>query len=194
MKEPDRVSAIVLAGGRSRRFGRDKLVEPIDGRPLLEHAIERVRPLADEIVVVVSPGGSTSITTGIRVVHDAAAFEGPLVALVTGMAVAAGLRCLVVGGDMPTLSEPVLAALLAELDQTSIGVALLEHGDDAPPLPMAIRRSALPILYEATDRGERRLRAVGELLPTKVVREAAWRVLDPEGKTFTDVDTVADLP
>ena len=194
MKEPDRVSAIVLAGGRSRRFGRDKLVEPIDGRPLLEHAIERVRPLADEIVVVVSPGGSTSITTGIRVVRDAAAFEGPLVALVTGMAVAAGLRCLVVGGDMPTLSEPVLAALLAELDQTSIGVALLEHGDDVPPLPMAIRRSALPILYEATDRGERRLRAVGELLPTKVVREAAWRVLDPEGKTFTDVDTVADLP
>ena len=87
-----------------------------------------------------------------------------------------------------------MAALLAELDDQTVGVALLEHGDDVPPLPMAIRRSALPTLREATDRGERRLRAVRELLPTKVVGEAAWRVLDPDGKTFADVDTVADLP
>jgi molybdopterin-guanine dinucleotide biosynthesis protein A len=193
--EPVGVSAIVLAGGRSSRFGRDKLVEPVAGRPLLEHAIDGIRPLADEILVVVSPDATASIADrGIRHVHDATAFEGPLVGLVTGMAAAAGLRCLVVGGDMPTLSEPVLAALLAELDDPTIGVVLLERGDDVPPLPMAIRRSTLPTLQQATDRGERRLRAVRELLATKVVREPAWRILDPEGKTFADVDTVADLP
>ena len=38
------VAAIVLAGGRSSRFGRDKLAEPVDGRPLLDHAIDAVRP------------------------------------------------------------------------------------------------------------------------------------------------------
>ena len=194
MTERVGVSAIVLAGGRSSRFGRDKLVEPVAGRPLLEHAIAGVRPLADEILVVVSPDATASVADGIRYVRDATAFEGPLVGLVTGMAAAAGLRCLVVGGDMPTLSEAVLAALLAELGDRTVNVVLLERGDDVPPLPMAIRRSALPTLRKATDRGERRLRAVRELLSTKVVGEAAWRVLDPDGKTFADVDTVADLP
>ena len=44
MTEPT-VTGLVLAGGRSSRFGRDKLAEPIDGRPLLWHAIDAVRPL-----------------------------------------------------------------------------------------------------------------------------------------------------
>ena len=40
------VSAIVLAGGASTRFGRDKLAEPVDGRPLLHHAAEAVAAVA----------------------------------------------------------------------------------------------------------------------------------------------------
>ena len=54
----DGISVIVLAGGRSRRFGRDKLAEPVDGRPLLHHAIDAVRPIATEIIVVAAPGAS----------------------------------------------------------------------------------------------------------------------------------------
>ena len=50
----ERVAAIVLAGGRSSRFGRDKLVEPIAGRPMLDHVIDRLRPMVADIVVVVS--------------------------------------------------------------------------------------------------------------------------------------------
>ena len=52
-----RVSAVILAGGRSSRFGRDKLAEPIDGRTLLRHVIDAVRPLATETIVVAAPGG-----------------------------------------------------------------------------------------------------------------------------------------
>ena len=134
------VSAIVLAGGRSSRFGRDKLVEPLDGRPLLEHAIDAVTSLADEVLVVVARSAAASLPAGITVVHDASDFEGPLVGLVTGLNAATGSRCLVVGGDMPTLLPTVLAALLAALDDPATDVALLEHARDVPPLPMAIRR------------------------------------------------------
>jgi molybdopterin-guanine dinucleotide biosynthesis protein A len=45
--EPGRISAIVLAGGRSSRFPGDKLAAELDGRSLLARAIEAVRPVAD---------------------------------------------------------------------------------------------------------------------------------------------------
>ena len=49
------VSAIVLAGGRSARFGRDKLAVSIDGRPLLHHAAEAVAAVATDIIVIAPP-------------------------------------------------------------------------------------------------------------------------------------------
>ena len=51
-----RVTGIVLAGGRSTRFGGDKLAAEIGGRPLLHLAIEAVAGVVDEVVVVVAPG------------------------------------------------------------------------------------------------------------------------------------------
>lgn len=132
-----RVGAIVLAGGRSTRFGRDKLAEPLDGRPLLEHAIEAVRSVADEIVVVAAPEApeatgatspsapgapdpSTSPATppGVRVVRDPEPFAGPLAGLATGLdALDDDIdRVIVVAGDMPGLVPAVLTRLLDALD------------------------------------------------------------------------------
>ncbi len=195
MSDKHDVSAIVLAGGRSTRFGRDKLEELVDGRPLLLHAIDAVVALASETIVVAAPDDSPPVPDGVRVVRDATAFEGPLVGLLTGMAAAVGSRCLVVGGDMPTLRSPVLAALLGALDDPTASAAMLEHGDDVPPLPMAVRRSAaMAVLPGAVEAGERRLRAVRDLLATCVIPETVWRQLDPSAATLRDVDTTADLP
>jgi len=49
-------TGIVLAGGRSTRFGRDKLAEPIEGRTLLDLATEAVAAVVADVVVVVAPG------------------------------------------------------------------------------------------------------------------------------------------
>jgi molybdopterin-guanine dinucleotide biosynthesis protein A len=194
MTDRQDVSAIVLAGGRSARFGRDKLSEPVEGRPLLLHAIDAVRAVAGEIIVVAASDTAQLVPDGVRVVHDPIAFEGPLVGLVTGMAAATGSRCLVVGGDMPTMHGPVLAALLAALDDLTISAAMLERAGDAPPLPMSVRRSVATDLQQVTEAGERRLRAIRDLLPTRVIAERDWRLLDPSGATVMDIDTPADLP
>src|SRR6185295_17094217 len=103
----DGVSVIVLAGGRSRRFGRDKLVEPLDGRPLVQHAIDAVRPIATEIIVVAAPGASPAVPGDVRLVNDAVAFEGPLAGLIGGLAAARSPTVVLVGGDMPSLSAAV---------------------------------------------------------------------------------------
>lgn len=190
------VAAIILAGGRSSRFGRDKMAEPLEGRSLLQHAIDRVRPYAEERIVVAAPSARPVLPADVRLVHDPSAFEGPLLGLFAALAATRRPRLLVVGGDMPWLAGPVLEALLAALDgDPAVDVALLEADGDTRPLPMALRREpASAVLSPAIARGERRLRALAELLPTAVLAEADWRRLDPTGATTTDVDTPADLP
>jgi len=187
-------SAIVLAGGRSSRFGRDKLAEPIDGQPLLLHAIEAVRALASEVLVIAAPDGDPDVPSDVVVVHDPSPYEGPLAGLAAGLQAANEPVCLIDGGDSPTLRADVLALLVGALDDSSIDAAALDDDGRLRPLPSAVRRE--PAL-NAADRlladGQRRLRLVFEALTTRTIPEAAWRALDPNGATLRDIDTPADL-
>jgi molybdenum cofactor guanylyltransferase len=189
-----RVTAIVLAGGRSTRFGRDKLAEPIDGRPLLDHAIDAVRPFASEILVVAAPSAVPIIPEGARLVHDPEAFEGPLAGLLAGLDVAAEPIVLVVGGDMPSLIAAVIESMLSALRAPDVDAVVLEHDGDPRPLPIVVRRMpALAAVARLYAGGERRLRALTEVLPTRVIPETSWRSLDPDAITLRDIDTPADL-
>jgi molybdopterin-guanine dinucleotide biosynthesis protein A len=190
-----RVSVVVLAGGRSRRFGRDKLAEPIDGRSLLVHAIDAVRPLAGEIVVVAAPGTTPAVPADVVVVHDPVAFDGPLAGARVGLGAATGSIALVVGGDMPDPSVEVLASMIALLEASeAVTSVVLEHDGRPRPLPMAVRRdAALLAAAQLLETGERRLRAIIGSLATEVIDERTWRSLDPDGRTVRDIDTESDL-
>jgi molybdopterin-guanine dinucleotide biosynthesis protein A len=190
-----RIGAIVLAGGRSSRFGRDKLAEPLDGRPLLHHAISAVRDLTDRIVVVAGPVDEPRLPDGVRLVHDDRPFEGPLAALAVGLAETdPGVeRVIVIGGDMPSLVPAVLGRLLAALGPDSTAAIL---GVDGPrailPLALAVgpARTAVNGLVSA---GERRLGALLDVLDVDVVPAASWRSDDPGGLTLRDIDSPDDL-
>lgn len=194
MNELD-ISAIVLAGGRSRRFGRDKLVEPLAGRPLLEHAIAAVGPLAQETIVVTAPDEARDVPEGTILVRDPTSFEGPLVGLLTGLHRASRPVALVVGGDMPTMVPSVLWAVIARLEDPTVDAVVLEDGGERRPLPAAVRTApAIAAAERLVAGGERRLQALFEALATAAIDEATWRALDPDGRTLLDVDTPADLP
>jgi molybdopterin-guanine dinucleotide biosynthesis protein A len=189
-----RISAVVLAGGRSSRFGRDKLAEPIDGRPLLQHAIDSVRPFATEILVVAAPGAAPSLPNDAILVHDPHAYEGPLVGLRAGLAAARESIVLVVGGDMPTLVGAVLGSMAAELEASGADAVVLEYDGRARPLPMVLRRSAaVATVDRLVGAGERRLGALIDPPAARVVPEGRWRDLDPDASTMRDIDTEADL-
>lgn len=187
------VSCIVLAGGRSSRFGRDKLAEPIDGTPLLDRAIDAVRPMATEIIVVAAPDGMPAVPEDVRLVHDPVAFEGPLAGTRAGLLAASESMVLLVGGDMPDLVDAVLRLMVGRLADED--VVVLEHDGRPRPLPMALRRDAgLIAAHRLLDHGERRLRALADALAAHVVPEPDWRRLDPDARTLHDIDTPADLP
>jgi len=184
----------VLAGGRSSRFGRDKLAEPVDGVPMLGRAVGAVAGIVDEVLVVVAPGSTRRIPDGARPIDDARAYEGPLAGVDAGLAATDAGVVLVIGGDMPSLVPAVLRRLLAALDDPSVDAAVLEAGGRHRPLPMALRRApAIAVTATLLASDERRLRALRDGLALAVIPDAVWQLDDPGGATLRDVDRPEDL-
>jgi molybdopterin-guanine dinucleotide biosynthesis protein A len=191
-------SAIVLAGGRSGRFGSDKLAAVLDGRPLLEAAIAGLAAVTRDVVVVVAPGDDRAVAGpgSIRIVNDPEPFGGPLIGLLAGLEVVAQPLVVVAGGDMPTLQAPVLDLMLRALvtADDAFGAVILEQRGRAEPLPAVVRTgAATDIARQLLADGERSLRSLFDRLPTRILSERDWRPLDPDGATLFDVDEPADL-
>jgi molybdopterin-guanine dinucleotide biosynthesis protein A len=201
---PARVTGIVLAGGRSTRFGGDKLAVEIGGRPLLHLAIEAVAGVVDEVVVVVghempAPQLPAGLPASVVVARDAVTGQGPLAGLAAGLAVASHPLALLVGGDQPALQPPLLRRLLRRLDAGTDGavfdvVGLVEAGQ-LRPLPAALRvATARPAADVALASGTRSLVGLFGRLRVELLGPDQWRALDPAGDSLRDVDTPADLP
>ncbi len=189
------VTGIVLAGGRSTRFGRDKLAEPLGGRPLVRHAIDAIRPMVTDVIVVLAPGVTGPSPGDEHVVNDSEPFEGPLAGLLVGLEAATEPLAIVVAGDMPTLVPAVLEMLLDARDDQAVDAATLADEGARRPLPVALRvGAATPATGDLLEQGQRSLRALLARLRTATIPEESWRRADPEGATLRDVDRPEDLP
>lgn len=205
------VTAIVLAGGRSTRFGGPKLQVEIQGQPLLERAIEAAATVANIVIVAgaAAPATGSLYRVGgvaIRSVLDEEAFAGPLAAVAGALREVTTGLAVVVGGDMPALVPAVLQAMLARLaSNDTIDAVLL-----AAPVPAVgaeptepPRRQVLPLAIDVAKAsaaarrslatGDRSLVRLLDRLRVEELPAGEWLVLDPTGRTLLDVDRPFDV-
>jgi len=191
------VAAIVLAGGRSERFGPDdKLRALIDGATLLERAVAAVADVVDDVVVVLPPGGSpVDVPAPARAAHDPTEGEGPLAGVHAGLlAVVRSDVAVVVGGDMPSLQPLVLRSMVQVLADPSVDLVALDDGEGPRPLPIVVRTwPAADATHTLLHAGRRRLRDLVTSLRAHVIDVAAWTALDADRLTLRDVDVPDDL-
>jgi len=190
-------SGIVLAGGRSTRFGSDKLAASLDGVALVRRAVDVLAMVTDGVIVVLPPGVERQdLPEGVTVTHDLQEGEGPLAGLHTGLLAAVRTdQVLVAGGDMPELQPSVLRLLLDTLDDASVDAAALADGERPRPLPVALRTwPAADAVHSLLHAGRRRLRDALDSLRTAVIDETTWTALDPDRLTLRDIDEPGDLP
>lgn len=197
MGEVRGATGVVLAGGRSSRFGSDKLAAIYHGMPLLQHAVLRLVEVTREVVVVLATGAAEpDLPAGllVRYARDVREAEGPLAGLAAGLVDVGTDLAVVAGGDMPELSIAVLIEMLRVVTEAGVDAVALRDGEQVRPLPLVVRtapaREAAQVLLHD---GERRLRALQEALRTAVIDESTWRALDPDRRTLFDVDEPEDL-
>ena len=182
------VSLVILAGGLSRRMGRDKAALPAGDGTLIEHLTRRLAPVVDETIIAGGAGGRP--VPGVTRVEDHYPGMGPLAGMHTGMAAAHSQLVWVVGCDLPDV-DPELASLLCGL--AGDVDAVVPRIDDEPQSVCAVYQRALVSRIDAMlQAGERR---VGRLLATSNVRYVTaeeLRVNDPELRSFRNLNTQAD--
>src|SRR3954453_16296065 len=196
MREPTSITGIVLAGGRSSRFGSDKMAAEYRGQPLLFHAIESVASVADEIVLVLAPRATvpSDLPSSVRTARDEEAYGGPLRGLAAGFAGVTRDLALVAGGDMPRLSPTVLRKMCRTIESSDADAVALLEGAQRRPMPLVLRTRVREGVDDALDRGERSLRGFLDAVRVTEIPEATWRTSDPDGGTLLDVDRPGDLP
>ncbi len=190
-------TGIVLAGGRSTRFGSDKLTAQYQGAPLLHGAVTRLAGVCDEVVVVLSPNGAEPPLPSdarVRFTRDATEGEGPLAGLYTGLMAVRTELTLVAGGDMPDLQTAVLVEMLRVAQEDGVDAVVLADRERYRPLPCVLRMlEALDAAHTLLHLGGRRLRSMVEALHPIVIPEATWSAMDPARRTLFDVDEPGDL-
>ena len=179
MCEPTRVfTGAVLAGGASRRMGRDKAFVDVGGRPLASVAIDALRDAGAREVLAI--GGTGLEAMGCRAVADRWPGEGPLGGLVTALSAATDEAVVVLSCDLPFVTAGAVRSLL----EAGGDVAM---PDGEPLVAVWSRSTCLPVLLRAFEAGERSpLRVLAGLdVRTVVFDDPAWAV---------DADTPAELP
>lgn len=184
------VTAIVLAGGKALRMGGEKPLRKLRGKTLMQHAIDLVSPLADEVVV--SKGNRELEVPGIRSVPDAPGLigKGPLAGILAGLEAANGEQCLVVPCDLPNLSPALLKALLN--DQADCAYVKLDNGPE--PLVVALRReAALKAIQAAVQASRYKVVPCWESLNARVHGQPWAAAFGDPAAMFANINTLEDL-
>jgi CTP:molybdopterin cytidylyltransferase MocA/SAM-dependent methyltransferase len=192
-----RITAVVLAAGAGSRFGGGKLLAPVEGRPILQHVLDRLAALDLDDVIVVLGEDAPTIEGAIdwrneRRVRNPDPSRGLSSSLQVGLAAVRDDvdAAMIVLGDQPLVPPRAVRALLdAEVDDAR-PVVVPVYGDDAGRNPVLLGRAGFSLAGEATgDRG------LGPLLADhpEFVREIPLRIEGGNPDVDTRVDHVALL-
>ncbi len=191
------LGGVILAGGQSSRFGMDKMLAPLAGRPLIAHAVARLRPQVVALAISANGDPERLAEFGAPVLPDPVpGFQGPLAGVLAGLrwAEQEGLWGIVTAaGDTPVFPEDLVISLrvAAHVDKVACAVACMPDGrgggDPHPTFALWPVALAEPIA-RALAGGERRVRAVLE------AHRAARAIFEGRGEEcFHNVNTAADL-
>lgn len=179
----DELTGLVLAGGRSRRMGRDKALLEVDGRLLVEHVARRLASICGRVLI--APGDLALPHLPWEAVADREPGAGPLAAILGGLAATRTPLLAVVAVDMPDADPAVLVDLASRWDGWSEAV-VPRHAGRLEPLHAVYAAAALPRVAALFDAGERS--------PTRVLARSAVIVVEIDDAAWAgNLNTPADV-
>lgn len=142
------LTVAIQAGGESRRMGRSKATVPFGGRPLLCRLVERVAPVADEVLITTNEPENLSFlwdmpeAPKIRLQRDLFDVRGSMTGLYTALSCAAHDYVAVCACDMMDVSADLFAAELACMVQGGYDVVVPENSQGFEPFHAVYRRES----------------------------------------------------
>ncbi|MGN0262410.1 MAG: molybdopterin-guanine dinucleotide biosynthesis protein B [Eggerthellaceae bacterium] len=195
-----RLSVAIQAGGESRRMGQSKALVDFLGRPLIMRVIERVAPVADEIVITTNEGERLSFLydsyphLDIRLVPDECDARGALPGLLTAFRAARFPLVAVVACDMAFVSADLIAREYGMLRDSRDDVCIPCDGDAIEPFHALYRReTCLTVCERAVSQGRMRPRSLLDGLQVATIDRAPFVAANPRTHCFVNANTPEEL-
>ena len=190
---------MILAGGYSRRFGSDKGLVILAGKPLVLHVVDRMLRVVDDIMVVVSSKHQKEkfeiiLEEKTSILIDKKDSQSPLVGALTGFENAKGEYSLLLPCDTPLVSTQIVQ-LLFEISVDRNAVIPRWPGGYIEPLQAVYHtKSASTAAQTTLEQGKMNMRSlVDNLNKVRYVSTVVLEQIEPRLSTFYNVNTPQDL-
>jgi len=183
------LTVCVQAGGTSSRMGEDKALKLFLGRPLIQRVVDRLLPIADELIVTTNrPEDYAFLHT--RLIPDLISDRGALGGLYTAIASATHPMVAVVACDMPFASVKLIEGMSRLIVQNEADVVIAKSEGGYEPLHAVYRReSCLPAIESAINADLWKVIAWFPQVKVHILTAEEIKLLDPDGLAFWNVNT-----
>ena len=187
-------TGIILAGGLSRRLGRDKAVEAVGGEPLIRRVASRLAQVSSQTVVVVNEPGRAKalpVPDSATVAVDIYPNKGSLGGIFTGLSAAVNDWAFVVSCDMPFLNTALLSHMSSLREGFDVVAPLIDNRPE--PTHALYHRACLPHIRRRLEANELKISGFFDEVRVRYVSESELDRIDPERLSFFNVNTQEDL-
>jgi len=182
------MTGVVLIGGKSRRFGSDKVLSGFKGRPLIYHVVETITPLFDEVILV---GHKRKGLEEYTVVEDIRPGCGPLGGIYTALNATTSEYCFVCAADMLGLDRTFISHMVSLADDHDIVMPMWSKGRE--PLHAIYRRTLIPHAATLLQQGDFKIYSLIQKMDTLIIPEDTIRSFGDPEILFSNVNTTGDL-
>ena len=188
MSAGDQIQGLVLAGGQSRRMGRDKALLERGGRTQLDYSVELLRRHVERVFVSLRPDQTDDAERGrFEQIADRYSDIGPVAGILSAMDAFPDMSWLVLACDLPNVDDRTIEFLLRERSASQPFTAYSSHYDDLPEPLCAIYRPEARTVIDG-------FVAQGISCPRKILIRSDTRLLQlPDPSALDNVNTPEDL-
>ena len=188
------VSGVALAGGRSKRLGRNKAIEKIGDQSLIERVVGKLSQVTSETVVVVaeeSKAADLNLPPWVRTAVDLYPGTGSLGGIFTGLSAVKGNYGVVVACDMPFLNVDLIRFMLDIVSDYDAVVPRLQGRPE--PLHAVYSKSCVGPIERCLQADQLKIAIFFEQINVAYLEEDDIEAFDPSHLSFFNVNTQEDL-
>lgn len=185
------VAAFILAGGKSTRMGTDKAFVMLDGRTLLERALEVARAVTSDVRIV---GDAAKFAAFGPVVEDVFRGCGPLGGIHAALRASLAELNLMLAVDVPFVSPALLKYLIERArGERDAAATVARAGGGWQPLCAVYRREFADLAERALGAGRYKIDALFDATHVQVISEEELKAVSFSPTMFRNLNTPADL-
>ena len=191
MEHDKKVSAIILAGGKNTRMdGQDKAFLKIDGRPVIEILVDRLKDLVDEIIIVTnSPQKYKNFKVSLAA--DEKPDKGPLMGIYSGLKFSSSKYNFIVACDMPFVKIPLIRHMIESIDNYDVIVPKIDG--KFHPLFGIYSKECAPVIEEMLNQDVLKISDIFPKLKACFLSRQELEKFDKGLVSLMNVNTMEDL-